>query len=103
MYVIGIDPHKGSHTAAVLDRDEELRGQLRVEAGGRQRDQLLAFAAPFMPRSWAIEAVRKRSSREICARRGRATALRSVGGRPGLNGRASRGQPWPGAGGGAAG
>ena len=24
MYVIGVDPHKGSHTVAVLDRDEEL-------------------------------------------------------------------------------
>jgi transposase len=56
MYVIGIDPHKGSHTAAVLDRNEELCGELRVEAGGRQRDQLLAFAAPFAPRTWAIEA-----------------------------------------------
>jgi transposase len=56
MYVIGIDPHKASHTAAVLDRDEELCGELRVEAGGRQRDQLLAFAGPFMPRTWAIEA-----------------------------------------------
>jgi transposase len=56
MYVIGIDPHKGSHTAAVLDSDEELRGELRVEAGGRQRDQFLAFAGPFVPRTWAIEA-----------------------------------------------
>jgi transposase len=56
MYVIGIDPHKASHTAAVLDSDEELRGELRVEAGRRQHDQLLAFAAPFVPRSWAIEA-----------------------------------------------
>ncbi|HSI92122.1 MAG TPA: IS110 family transposase [Jiangellaceae bacterium] len=56
MYVIGIDPHKGSHTAAVLDRDEELLGELRVIAGRRQRDELLAFAAGFEPRTWAIEA-----------------------------------------------
>jgi hypothetical protein len=47
MYVIGIDPHKGSHTAAVLDGDEELLGELRAEAGRGQRDQLLAFAARF--------------------------------------------------------
>ncbi|MGH9213516.1 MAG: IS110 family transposase [Acidimicrobiales bacterium] len=56
MYVIGTDPHKGSHTAAVLDSGEELREELRVDAGRCQRDQLLAFAAPFEPRTWAIEA-----------------------------------------------
>lgn len=55
MYVIGIDPHKGSHTAAVLDSDEELLDELRVEAGRGQRDQLMAFAARFEPRTWAIE------------------------------------------------
>jgi hypothetical protein len=33
MYVIGIDPHKGSHTAAVLDREGVVRGELRVVAG----------------------------------------------------------------------
>ena len=26
MFIIGIDPHKGSHTAAVIDRDEQLVG-----------------------------------------------------------------------------
>jgi transposase len=55
MYVIGIDPHKGSHTAAVLDADEELVGELRVEVGDDQRDELLAFAERFAPRLWAIE------------------------------------------------
>jgi transposase len=55
MYVIGIDPHKGSHTAAVLDRSEEVLGELRVVAGEGQHDQLLAFAEPFEPRLWAIE------------------------------------------------
>jgi hypothetical protein len=55
MFVIGIDPHKGSHTAAVLDGDEELLGKLRVEGGHGQRDELLAFVARFEPRRWAIE------------------------------------------------
>lgn len=55
MYVIGIDPHKGSHTAAVLDADEELLGERRVVAGEGQRDELLAFAEGFTPRLWAIE------------------------------------------------
>ena len=55
MYVIGIDPHKGSHTAAVLDGDEHVVRELRVVADIRQRDRLLRFAAPFEPRTWAIE------------------------------------------------
>ncbi|HET6920838.1 MAG TPA: transposase, partial [Jiangellaceae bacterium] len=56
MFVIGIDPHKGSHTATVLDSDEEIVGELRVAADRRQRDRLLDFAASFEPRTWAIEA-----------------------------------------------
>jgi hypothetical protein len=35
MSVIGIDPHRGSHTAAVLDQAEELLGELRVVADRR--------------------------------------------------------------------
>jgi transposase len=56
VFVIGIDPHKRSHTAAVLDETERLVGELRVVADRRQRDRLLAFAEPFTPRTWAIEA-----------------------------------------------
>jgi transposase len=55
VFIIGIDPHKGSHTAAVLDRTETVIGELRVSADRRQRDQLLQFAASFTPRTWAIE------------------------------------------------
>ncbi len=55
MFIIGIDPHKGSHTAAVLDRFETVIGELRVSADRRQRDRLLEFAADFTPRTWAIE------------------------------------------------
>lgn len=55
VFTIGIDPHKGSHTAAVLDRNETVIGELRVTADRRQRDRLLAFAEPFTPRRWAIE------------------------------------------------
>ena len=56
MFVIGVDPHKRSHTAAVLDDREQLVGELRVEADRRQRQRLLEFAEPFTPRTWAIEA-----------------------------------------------
>lgn len=55
MFIIGIDPHRGSHTAAVLDDHEELVAELRVVADRRQRDRLLEWAAPFTPRTWAIE------------------------------------------------
>jgi transposase len=56
VFIIGIDPHKGSHTAAVLDEREVVVGELRVDADRRQRDRLLDFAAPFEPRTWAVEA-----------------------------------------------
>jgi transposase len=55
VFIIGIDPHKASHTAAVLDRREQLVGELRVRADRSQRDRLLAFAEPFAPRVWALE------------------------------------------------
>lgn len=55
MFMIGIDPHKGSHTAVVVDRSEEVLDTIRVEADGHQRDLLLAWAARFSPRTWAVE------------------------------------------------
>jgi transposase len=55
MFIVGIDPHKGSHTAAVLDGSETVIGELGVSADGRQQDRLLEFAADFTPRTWAIE------------------------------------------------
>jgi transposase len=55
VFIIGVDPHKGSHTAAVLDRDEQLVDEIRVRADRNQRDRLLLFASGFEPRTWAIE------------------------------------------------
>jgi transposase len=55
MVMIGIDPHKGSHTAVALDDHELELGALRIRAGKRQREQLLEWAAPFDARVWAIE------------------------------------------------
>jgi hypothetical protein len=53
--MIGIDPHKGSHTATALDTTEVELGRLKVRAGRRQAKQLLAWATPFPVRTWAIE------------------------------------------------
>lgn len=58
MFVIGIDPHRGSHTAAVLTGDEVLLDELRVVADRHQRARLLEWAAPFTPRVWAVEGAR---------------------------------------------
>ena len=55
MFIIGIDPHKGSHTAVAIDGDEQLVGELLVRADRRQRERLLCWAAEFEPRVWAVE------------------------------------------------
>jgi transposase len=55
VFIIGIDPHKGSHTAVAIDRDEQLVGELLVRADRRQRERLLGWAAEFEPRVWAVE------------------------------------------------
>src|SRR5437762_2087008 len=53
--MIGIDPHKGSHTAVALDDREEPLDELRVRSGMNQVEQLVTWAAPFVERTWAIE------------------------------------------------
>ena len=55
MFIIGIDPHKGSHTAAVIDGDEHVVATQQLRADRRQRDRLMRFAEPFTPRVWAVE------------------------------------------------
>ena len=55
MFIIGIDPHKGSHTAAVIDGDEQLVSEVSVRADRRQRERLLGWATAFAPRLWAVE------------------------------------------------
>jgi transposase len=55
VFTIGIDPHKATHTAAVLDGTETVVAELRFAADDGQRDRLLSFAARFAPRTWAVE------------------------------------------------
>jgi|tagenome__1003787_1003787.scaffolds.fasta_scaffold20717945_1 transposase len=52
---IGVDPHKGSHTAVAAGTAEEALGQLRVRAGAAQARQLLAWATAWPERTWAVE------------------------------------------------
>ena len=53
--MIGIDPHKGSHTAVAISRAEEQLGRLRVGAGADQAGRLIEWAAGWPDRTWAVE------------------------------------------------
>jgi transposase len=55
--MIGVDPHKASHTAVALDESEQPLGELRVRSAGNQIERLLEWAAPFTERVWAVEGV----------------------------------------------
>jgi transposase len=53
--IIGVDPHKASHTAVAIDSSEGELDQRKVRASRTQVEQLLAWARPFPVRTWAIE------------------------------------------------
>jgi transposase len=53
--MIGVDPHKASHTAVVIRAAEEPLGELRVRACTAQAERLLAWAAAWPQRTWAVE------------------------------------------------
>lgn len=53
--MIGVDPHKGSHTAVAIGAAEEPLDELRVRASTVQAQRLLAWAASWPERTWAIE------------------------------------------------
>ncbi len=40
MFVIGVDPHKGSHTAAALSSTEEVIAEVRIDADAKQLEHL---------------------------------------------------------------
>jgi hypothetical protein len=52
--MIGIDPHKGSHTAVAISAAEEPLGELRIPAGAAQADMLAGWAAAWPKRTWAV-------------------------------------------------
>ena len=53
--MIGIDPHKGSHTAVAIGPAEERLGELQVQACPAQAAKLVAWAAAWPERTWAVE------------------------------------------------
>lgn len=56
MVVIGVDPHKSSHTAAALDPGtHKTLGTVRIEAALPEYRKLLVWARRFGQRRWAVE------------------------------------------------
>ncbi len=53
--MIGVDPHKGSHTAVVISAAEEPLGEIRVRASAAQAGKLVEWAAGWPDRTWAVE------------------------------------------------
>jgi transposase len=53
--MIGVDPHKGSHTAVTVDEREQVLAELRVRSGPRQLERLMKWAERFPARTWAVE------------------------------------------------
>jgi len=53
--MIGVDPHKASHTAVAISGSEEQLGTLRVRAGAAQAARMLEWAAAWPERTWAVE------------------------------------------------
>ncbi len=53
--MIGVDPHKASHTAVAISAAEEPLGELRVRACAAQAGRLLEWAAAWPQRTWAVE------------------------------------------------
>jgi hypothetical protein len=53
--MIGVDPHKGSHTATMIDRGQRELRRITVRAGRRQVEQLLEWAEGVTPRTWTVK------------------------------------------------
>jgi transposase len=53
--VIGVDPHKWSHTAVAINVAEETLGQVRVRASAVQAERLPGWAQSWPERTWAVE------------------------------------------------
>jgi transposase len=53
--MIGVDPHKGSHTAVVISAAEESLGEIRVRASAAQAGKLTGWAVAWPERTWAVE------------------------------------------------
>ena len=56
--MIGIDPHKATHTAVAIDHDENVIDQLEIRASKTQARRLCEWAGQFDDKAWAVESAR---------------------------------------------
>src|SRR6516225_12409738 len=84
--MIGIDPHKGSHTAVAVTAAEEPLGTVRVRACPAQAGQLVAWAAAWPERTWAVAGapgLGRLLAQQLLAAGGAGTGCAAQAGRPG--------------------
>jgi transposase len=55
MTMIGIDPHKATHTAVAIDDDEHVIDEFTLEASNDQAERLCDWASEYEKREWAVE------------------------------------------------
>ncbi len=55
MTMIGIDPHKATHTAVAIDENEVVLDEFKVRASSVQAERLQQWAVGFEKRQWAVE------------------------------------------------
>ena len=55
MTMIGIDPHKATHTAVAVDGNEHVVDEFQLRASSRQAERLREWADGFAEREWAVE------------------------------------------------
>jgi hypothetical protein len=53
--MIGIDPHKATHTAVAINDDEQVIGEFTLEASDDQAERLTGWADGLGKREWAVE------------------------------------------------
>jgi transposase len=56
--MIGIDPHKATHTAVAIDNNETVLDQFTLRASSVQARRLCDWACQFDDKSWAVESAR---------------------------------------------
>lgn len=69
--MIGIDPHKATHTAVAIDSDERMLDEFTVRASKAQTTRLRTWASQFNDPAWAVESARglgEGALRLVCCR-----------------------------------
>ena len=55
LVMIGIDPHKATHTAVAVDDEENVIGEFTLRSSNNQAERLKGWADGFGKREWAVE------------------------------------------------